>query len=255
MGDKMVMLDRWIKIMDYLKQNDFATVQELMDTFNISISTVRRDLMAMEEQNLIKRTRGGAELINNEIATEPMLKKILDTNKEAKIKIAQKAATLINDNDFIFIDSGSTCYYIIDYIIAKNVTVVTNGIIHIQKLMKKDIKTYILGGDARPDLNLIIGEDTIKKIAMMNFNISFIGTMGIDSLGGFTTVALIDGDVKKTVIKSSKVCYVLADTSKFNVSKFYTYGDLTKATVITEHKVDFKDDRLNIIYADECNLI
>lgn len=247
----MILLDRWRKILDYLKINQFATVQQLMDEFDISISTVRRDLIAMEEQKLIKRTRGGAEIINTAEECLPTIEAIFNENKEEKISIAKKAATLINDNDFIFIDSGTTCYHIIDYITAKDVTVVTNGIIHIQKLIERGIKTYILGGDAVPEANLIIGEDTVKKIEIMNFNKAFMGCLGIDSMGGFTTASLIDAETKKAVIKSSQKCYVLADSSKFNVRKFYTYGDLSQAVVITEPKVNFKDDMLGIIYADE----
>ena len=84
----------------------------------------------------------------------------------------------------IFIDSGSTCYYVIDFIKAENITVVTNGIAHIQKLMAKGINTYILGGYAKPDQNLIIGEDTEKKVSNMNFDVAFLGTMGIDKEAG-----------------------------------------------------------------------
>lgn len=62
---------------------------------------------------------------------------VFNANKEDKIIIAKKAASLIQDNDVIFIDSGSTCFYMIDYIKAKEITVVTNGIMHIQKLMAK----------------------------------------------------------------------------------------------------------------------
>jgi DeoR family fructose operon transcriptional repressor len=245
----MVLIDRWIKILDYLKIHNSSTVEDLMDEFDISKSTIRRDLIAMEDQNLVKRTRGGVELIPSDFPKSMTLDSLLDEHKEEKIKIAKKAAALIKDNDFIFIDSGTTCYYLIDYITAKNVTVVTNGILQIQKLFEKEIETYILGGYARVKENMIIGEDTEKKLASMNFDITFLGTMGIDAEAGFTTVALVDGELKKAVLRSSANCYVLADRSKFNVRKFYTYGDLSCATVITNSSVDFDSDRLKIIYA------
>lgn len=245
----MIMLDRWTKILEHVKKNKFSTVQELMDTFNISMSTVRRDLVAMDERNLIKRTRGGAEAIYGKSLNDSVTSSMLIKNKEEKIKIAKKAATLINDNDFIFIDSGTTCYYIIDFIVAKNITVVTNGIMQIQKLMEKGIETYILGGYARPESNLIVGEDMEKKVSIMNFNVAFLGTLGIDSCGGFKAHALFDANFKKTVLKAAENTYVLADKSKFNVRKFYTYADIPEATVITDSKVNFKDERLKIIYA------
>lgn len=245
----MILIDRWIEISEYLKEKKYASVEELMEKFQLSRSTLRRTLIAMEEKNLLKRVRGGAEIIedtNSVISLD--FQSIFNTKKEEKIKIAEKAAQLIEDNDVIFIDSGSTCFYMIDYIEAKDITVVTNGIMHIQKLMSKGINTYILGGYAKPEQNLIMGEDIVKKISVMNFDKAFLGTMGIDARSGFTTMMLEDGEVKKAVIKSSDLCYILADTSKFNVRKFYTYGDFSQATIITDSKVEFEDGKAKIIY-------
>lgn len=245
----MVLVDRWIEISEYLKGKKYASIDELMEKFQLSRSTVRRILIAMEEKNLLKRVRGGAEIVENEEEALPTdFIEVFNEKKEEKIKIAQKAAALIEDNDVIFIDSGSTCYYMIDSIKAKNITVVTNGILHIQKLMSMDLNTYILGGYAKPEKNLIIGEDIVKKISSMNFDKAFLGTMGIDSRSGFTTMMLEDGEVKKAVIKSSDLCYILADTSKFNVRKFYTYGEFSQATIITDSKVEFEDGKAKIIY-------
>ena len=246
----MVLIDRWMKILDYLNEHNDASIDDMIKQFNISKSTIRRDLIAMENRNLLKRTRGGAQISKEEIPTVSIINNVLNYNKAEKIKIGKKAASLIKDNDFIFIDSGSSCYYLIDFITAKNVTVVTNGIVHIQKLLERnDIETYILGGYAKPNANMIHGEDTEKKIASMNFDIAFLGTMGIDPDAGFTTALLFDGELKKAVIKSSKTCYILADNSKFNIKKFYTYCSLSSATAITDSKVQFNNDTLKIIYA------
>ena len=245
----MILIDRWIEISEYLKEKKYASVEELMEKFQLSRSTLRRTLIAMEEKNLLKRVRGGAEIIedtNSVISLD--FQSIFNTKKEEKVKIAEKAAQLIEDNDVIFIDSGSTCFYMIDYIEAKDITVVTNGIMHIQKLMSKCINTYILGGYAKPEQNLIMGEDIVKKISVMNFDKAFLGTMGIDARSGFTTMMLEDGEVKKAVIKSSDLCYILADTSKFNVRKFYTYGDFSQETIITDSKVEFEGGKAKIIY-------
>ncbi|NOV90231.1 DeoR family fructose operon transcriptional repressor [Clostridium acetobutylicum] len=243
------MFERWEKILKYLEENKEAEVQELMDAFNISRSTVRRDLIEMEKKALVKRTRGGVEIAKYRSEGKEIIEKIFGENKEAKIKIAKKAASLIKDDDFIFIDSGSTCYYLIDYIASKNVTVVTNGIMHIQKLIEKDIDTYVLGGYAKKERNLIMSEDVESKIGMMNFDISFLGTMGVDSIGGFKTNLMDDVKLKKAVIKASKSCYVLADASKFNVRKFYTYAKLEDLPVITDSKTDFDDESLKVILA------
>lgn len=245
----MVLIDRWIEISEFVKEKKYASIDEIMEKFQLSRSTVRRTLIDMEEKKLLKRIRGGAEAIEEVETILPIdFQEVFNENKEEKIIIAKKAASLIQDNDVIFIDSGSTCFYMIDYIKAKDITVVTNGIMHIQKLMSKGINTYILGGYAKPEKNLIMGEDMVKKINVMNFDKAFLGTMGIDARSGFTTMMLEDGEVKKAVIKSSDKCYVLADKSKFNVRKFYTYGDFTEATIITNEEIKFEGDKAKIIY-------
>ena len=245
----MVLIDRWIEISEFVKEKKYASIDEIMEKFQLSRTTVRRTLIAMEEKKLLKRVRGGAEAIEEVDAILPMdFQEVFNANKEDKIIIAKKAASLIQDNDVIFIDSGSTCFYMIDYIKAKEITVVTNGIMHIQKLMAKGINTYILGGYAKPEKNLIMGEDMVNKISVMNFDKAFLGTMGIDARSGFTTMMLEDGEVKKAVIKSSDKCYILADKSKFNVRKFYTYGDFTEATIITKSEIKFEEGKAKIIY-------
>ena len=245
----MVLIDRWIEISEFVKEKKYASIDEIMEKFQLSRSTVRRTLIAMEEKKLLKRVRGGAEVIEEVDAILPMdFQEVFNANKEDKIIIAKKAASLIQDNDVIFIDSGSTCFYMIDYIKAKEITVVTNGIMHIQKLMAKGINTYILGGYAKPEKNLIMGEDMVNKISVMNFDKAFLGTMGIDARSGFTTMMLEDGEVKKAVIKSSDKCYILADKSKFNVRKFYTYGDFTEATIITNSEIKFEEGKAKLIY-------
>ena len=245
----MLLIDRWIEISEYLKEKKYASVDELMEKFQLSRSTLRRTLIAMEEKNLLKRVRGGAEVVEETESVLPSdFQQVFNENKQEKIKVSKKAAALIEDNDVIFIDSGSTCFYMIDYINAKDITVVTNGIMHIQKLMSKGINTYILGGYAKPEKNLIIGEDIVKKISSMNFDKAFLGTMGIDSRSGFTTMMLEDGEIKKAVIKSSDKCYILADKTKFNVRNFYTYGDFTQATIITDSEIKFEEEKAKIIY-------
>ena len=88
----MILLDRWTEIVNYLRNRKFATVEELMNEFNISRSTLRRDLIAMEERMLIVRTRGGAQIVEDaeDNYANYSLDNILNTHKEEKIKIAKK---------------------------------------------------------------------------------------------------------------------------------------------------------------------
>ena len=84
----MILIDRWIEITEYLKQKKYASVEELMEKFQLSRSTVRRTLIAMEEKQLLKRVRGGAEIVEDQDTIMPLdFNKIFNTKKEEKIII------------------------------------------------------------------------------------------------------------------------------------------------------------------------
>ena len=87
----MVLIDRWIEISEYLKEKKYASVDELMERFQLSRSTVRRTLIAMEEKNLLKRVRGGAEIIDDiDKNLSVDFKEVFSEKKEEKIRIEKR---------------------------------------------------------------------------------------------------------------------------------------------------------------------
>ncbi len=80
---------------------------------------------------------------------EANLTEKLATNLDEKKMIAKIAANQINDNECLFIDAGSSTLELIKYIQAKDIIVVTNGLTHVEALLKKGIKTIMLGGQVK----------------------------------------------------------------------------------------------------------
>ena len=81
----VLLIYRWIDISEYLKEKKYASVDELMEKFQLSRSTVRRTLIAMEEKNLLKRVRGGAEIVDNEEESLPTdFREIFNEKKRRK---------------------------------------------------------------------------------------------------------------------------------------------------------------------------
>lgn len=148
--------------------------------------------------------------------------------------IAQYAASLIEDNDYVFIDAGTTTEKMIDYIDNHTASYMTNGIIHAQKLAQRGFKVNIIGGTLKRVTLSIIGACAVKSIANYNFTKCFMGANGIDIERGLTTPDLEEALIKEEVIKRSNDAYVLTDSSKFDQVFAVTFSDLKEVCIITD---------------------
>ena len=151
---------------------------------------------------------------------------------------------MIQDGQIVFLDAGTTTYNLIDYIKAKEITVVTTGIPHLTKLSQRNIKTFVLSGFIKPNTVAVTGKETVSQISNMNFDIALLGTNGVHPIAGFTTPEEYEGEAKSMVIQRAKKTYILADKSKFNKLCFVHFADLDEVTVIVDEKIEDFDYRL-----------
>ena len=200
----MMTEDRYTTILDALKEKKSMTVAEFTEITGASESTIRRDLIALDDMGKIKRFHGGAKAIEHEyITNEAPVSAKAQLNVEEKSAIAKYAATMINDEDFIFIDAGTSTELMIDYIGETNATFVTNGIAHAKRLLKKNLRTYMIGGLVKPITEAIIGAEAVNSMKKFNFTKCFLGTNGIHMDYGFTTVDVEEAMVKMEAVNSS----------------------------------------------------
>ena len=105
----MLAEERFSLIMEQLDRKRTVTVQELCEALNTSESTIRRDLTELDRQGKLNKVHVGATLPDSRfLADEPTMEAKETLAVEQKRSIAQAAAKLINANDFVFIDAGST---------------------------------------------------------------------------------------------------------------------------------------------------
>ncbi|HFL1042222.1 TPA: DeoR family transcriptional regulator, partial [Enterococcus faecium] len=106
--------NRQQEIVNYLKNNQFARVTDLIELVNYSEATIKRDLVFLEKSGLIRRVRGGAMLIDNRKIDVPYLMKITKLEEETeKRKIADTASSLIRDDMVLFLDSSTTSLHLV----------------------------------------------------------------------------------------------------------------------------------------------
>ncbi|HDI7349813.1 TPA: DeoR/GlpR transcriptional regulator [Staphylococcus aureus] len=222
-------------ILEELSHKDFLTLQELIDRTGCSASTIRRDLSKLQQLGKLQRVHGGAMLKENRMVEANLTEK-LATNLDEKKMIAKIAANQINDNECLFIDAGSSTLELIKYIQAKDIIVVTNGLTHVEALLKKGIKTIMLGGQVKENTLATIGSSAMEILRRYCFDKAFIGMNGLDIELGLTTPDEQEALVKQTAMSLANQSFVLIDHSKVNKVYFARVPLLESTTIITSEK-------------------
>lgn len=230
---QMLSEERQEKILDLLDKNDIVKLSTLVKVLNISESSIRRDLVHLEEQNLLERVHGGARKVRQKSEEQSYGEKSFK-NVQEKSVIAKLAADLVQENEAIFLDAGTSTYEMIKYLKGKNVFVVTNGLNHIDALASEGIHCYVIGGKIKLSTKAVIGSDAIRCLSKFVFDKVFLGTNAIDEKFGFTTPDSEEAELKRTASEQGKKIYILADKSKFYSVSNVKFLELDKATIITD---------------------
>ena len=227
----MLKTERKQLILEELNQHHVVSLEKLVSLLETSESTVRRDLDELEAENKLRRVHGGAELPHSLQEEETIQEKSVKNLQEKKL-LAQKAASLIKEQDVIFIDAGTTTAFLIHELVNKNITVVTNSIHHAAQLVEKQIPTVMVGGSVKMATDASIGGVALNQINQLHFDRAFIGMNGVDD-GYYTTPDMEEGAVKRAILENAKQTYVLVDSSKIGQTSFAKVAPLKRAIVIT----------------------
>ena len=231
----MLSEERHKLILEKLERESVVYLNDLVKYLNTSESTIRRDLTALDKAGLLKKVHGGATSLK-EISintTDDIVENRQSLNIDEKLKIAEYAASLIEDNDLVYIDAGTTTELMINFISNTKAVFVTNGIVHARKLIKKNCTTYILGGELKLTTEAIVGAETVNSLRKYNFTKGFFGTNGVDIDRGFTTPDVKEAMVKEEALHRSRKRFVLCDQSKFDEISSITFADIKDAKIIT----------------------
>lgn len=244
----MLTQERYQSILSIINERNAVTVAELSQMLDTSESTIRRDLNALDELGKINKVFGGATAITQ---TEGIVEDSVVARErlmsEEKTEIAKYCATLINNTDFVYIDSGTTTSRLIDFIVNDKATYVTNGIVHARKLIQKGLNAYMIGGKVKPVTEAVVGAEGISNLNNFNFSKAFMGTNGIDMQAGYTTPDIEEAMIKEKAINQSYMAFIIADHTKFRRVFPVTFSPLTKCCIITDAMPDSKFAKETII--------
>lgn len=220
------------KIKSFLLENKDVQIADIKNILDVSESTIRRDIKFLSNQGFLKEFHGSV-VINEKKYVDTILGERLELNYNEKLTIGKKAAMLVEDGDFVYLDAGSTTFYVPRYINAKKVTLITNGIENAVEASKYGFEVILIGGEFKPKTMAIVGEKAIEQIEEYRFDIAFIGANGYHQ-EGYSTPDYKEGVIKKRALFQSRHAYVLVDTTKKDIQTHFTFAKKDDATLITE---------------------
>jgi DeoR/GlpR family transcriptional regulator of sugar metabolism len=203
--------------MTILREQPGIGVPEAALLLGVSQGTIRNDLKSLAGTGQVRRVRGGGVILDEARDRTPIFATRMLTHQRAKQSITQAAASLVNDNDSLMLDSSTTSYYLACCLRdRRDLTVITNGIESARELAKNPSNTVILpGGVLRVDgmaTSMPMGEQFLGDYRIKT---AFISCSGFTLEGGLTEVDIFEAEFKRRMIASSGATVALIDSSKF----------------------------------------
>jgi DeoR/GlpR family transcriptional regulator of sugar metabolism len=216
-------LDRILKI---LAEERTISVIELAEKLRVSPATIRQDLTVLENERLLRRKHGGAELTETDDLSHRMA-----INYDEKVKIARKAASFIKDGDSIFVESGSiNAIFVKELASVKGITIITSNAFIARSIdQSRGCSVILLGGVFQRESESLVGNLAKTCIDSLNFNRVFLGVDGFTFETGFTGRDMMRAEIATYIVAKGREIFVLSDSSKFgqiHVSRYCTVEDV-----------------------------
>ncbi|KOV90006.1 DeoR/GlpR family DNA-binding transcription regulator [Nocardia sp. NRRL S-836] len=227
--------ERQQKILAMVNAQGRVRIAELVTLLKVSEPTIRKDLSALEEQRLVRRTHGGA------IATHSQVERTIDARSDlhgaAKDMIAKACLQEIGPGDSIFLDSGTTVQRIADQLDQVHVNVLTNALGVASALADKPkVRHTLLGGSVRALGGTVVGPVAVETLSRFTVNTAFISASGFTE-EGVSVADVAEAQVKQAVVERARRVVLALDSSKFGVQDFVTVCPLDRIDVVVTEAV------------------
>ena len=225
--------ERHQRIIERLRQTGKVTVEELARNLQVSAPTIRADLSALEAQNLLHRTHGGA-LSGAGSVWEPPYAERAVSHAEEKKRIGQAAALLVRDGETVLLDAGTTTHEVgLALLARRDLTVVTNALPTALALMDAPgISTIIIGGQIQSRRKATLGPLAADFLGPFRADRAFLGVSGVDAQAGITAVDFDAVLVKRALLAHAGEIVVVADGSKIGQAAFALIAPLSSVDLL-----------------------
>ena len=220
-----------LRIEELFARQEFVNFDELLQLFPASKSTLRRDLMELEERSVLRRVHGGA--ISLQMRDDALdFNRLSVSARDEKSRIGSLAASLIEEGQTVIMSGGSTVTEVARNLGGKQVQVVTNSITVAQIFWdSKQVEVTITGGYLFPRLGVQLGPICEKMLRDVSADLLILGIRGITAAGISDTNSLIVESLRSMISAAHKVI-VVADRSKFGRNAMVQVAPLSEIDLV-----------------------
>lgn len=218
--------ERQDKICEMLKKNGAVVTSDLVEIFGVSIETIRRDLLTLQENGVLSKVHGGA-VSKNDIKPFSILNERMKQFDTGKKNLAEKAAELVTDGDIIGIDSGSTAVAFAQALQTKftDLTVITHSL-DVFNILNRQFQVILCGGHYMSGENAFYGALTLNTIEQLHIKKAFVCPTAVSLEYGIFDYQNELYQVQKALMKAAEETVILADSSKFEKTALLKIDDM-----------------------------
>ncbi|MFV0413822.1 MAG: DeoR/GlpR family DNA-binding transcription regulator [Oscillospiraceae bacterium] len=243
-------------IIEYVGEKGVVPLAELEAHFGVSMSTLRRDIAVLCQQGALNKMYGCVSK-NTPAANVIPFHLRSGLHLPEKLQAAKAAARFVNDNDFVFIDSGSTTCMMIDFLKdRKNVSIVTNNLdVVMRAVAYPNLQIYVLPGMLNRENNSFTA--LAEEHLFANFNITkvFIACGGFSLKQGVSHTYPSEGVLKKRALALTENRYLVLDETKFGAPAPLRFCGATEFSVVCTNRMPppeyvayFKENNIELAY-------
>lgn len=248
--------ERKQQILEILAKEGRVRVNELSALFDISEVTIRMDLADLEAKGMLSRVHGGA-VSSYKTYYNMSLQQRLAANLEQKQKISERVVEMIEENDTIMLNSGTTTLTLFRMIPQKmNLSIVTNSVaIAMEAGSNPNFNVVLLGGSINPKYQFIYGDDANAQLERYHADKLILSVDGITRENGFTTYYNLEAELARLMLKCSATKIIAADSTKIGRTAFTKIADLECADYIITNKDNATHDAISELSESVSNII
>lgn len=241
------------EVLKLFQTKEYMRVEELANLLSVSESSIRRTLTELENKGLVKRTHGGASILDTNNLT-PSFTYRTHQNVFEKKMIALKAIKLIKEGDVIFIDGSTSAYFMVEYLSEfDNIKVITNGIDTLSLLSQYGIPAVSTGGSVSKTVrSVLVGPYAENLIESVHANITFFSAQSMTKDGFIYDGYDGETNIVKRMMQNSSRRVFLCDSTKLGKISSYKLCNIDQVddVICNEDISSFFTEKhnVNIIY-------
>lgn len=245
--------ERQKRIEEFLLKTEFASLEDLSEHVDASVSTVRRDVSVLEARGILKRTHGGARLLNPK--SDEFAFSTRDTHQlSEKEAIGRACAEIIQPGQTVIIDAGTTTFHVAKHLEPKTPQIVTNSL-PVANLFSASnrLEVVVSGGVIYPRLGVLVGPLAVEAFSKLRADVAIMSAGGISADGVSNSHGLLI-EIQRAMIQAARRVIFCLDHTKFGRHSLSMLCPLdTIDTIVTDRSAPA--DLLRVIRKNEVEVI